>query len=191
MVHLRSHPLIRGLSALFLVLLMTSTAWATDKTVTPEDFAVGKLFKKYARHSATTFVNLSATALEGKQVYGIDSLSHVAILRIKSPTETLVRDVEETIETDKSLADDIQEAFAQGYLVSAAYRLHTDTKESVYLLYRYSVNEGHIVISYLQGRVDPKVIAGLVTQKTVRSPQKHRPNRTRPSKGYIKMARIQ
>ncbi len=166
MTQRRLRSLIRVPMLVILMALLALPALAAPSGVTPDDFAIGKLFKKYARHRKVTFVNLKGNALKDKAIYGIDSLTHVAILQISEPTKEFVQDMEKTIETDKSIADDIQEVFAQGYLISAAYRLHQEEGESVYLVYRYVFDDNHIIVSYLQGNVSNKAIAKLVNRKS-------------------------
>ena len=164
----RLQPSIRVPLLLILMALLALPAFAAPGGVTPDDFAIGKLFKKYARERKATLVNLKASALKDKTIYGIGNLTHVTILRLSRPTKEIVRDIEETIESDKALADDIQEVFAQGYLVSAAYRLHREEGEFVYLVYRYVFEDNNIIISYLQGDVDSKTIVKLVNRKTLK-----------------------
>lgn len=153
---------------MILMALLALPAFASRGGVTPDDFAVGRLFKKYARGRNATLVNLKASALKGKTIFGVGNLTHVTILQLSQPTKKVVQDVEETIESDKAIADDIQEVFAQGYLISAAYRLHQEEGESVYLVYRYVFEDNNIIISYLQGDVDSKTIAKLVNRKSLK-----------------------
>lgn len=180
MTRQRLHSFVRVPVLFCLMALLALPAFASPTEISPDDFAIGRLFKKYARHRKATFVNLRGEALRGKAIYGIDSLAHVTILQVSDPTKAFVQDVEETIETDKAIADDIQEVFARGYLISAAYRLHQDERESVYLVYRYVSEDNNIIVSYLQGNVSSKTIAQLVNRK---SPPKRKVTRL-PGRKY-------
>ncbi|MDO4770603.1 hypothetical protein [Porphyromonas sp.] len=181
----RLHTLIRVPLLFSLMIMLALPAFATDGSVSPSDFAIGSLFKKYARKSNATYVNLKGSVLIGRAIYGLDSLSHVVILQLNTPTQEVVKDVEETIESDKAIADDIQEVFAQGYLISAAYRLHRSPEESAYLIYRYDMDNSNIVLTYMQGNIDSKSISSIIRQKrAVRmqsSPKKNRESKHRPS----------
>lgn len=135
--------------------------------VEPEDFSVGNLFRKYARNSKTQLVNLDNKVLarKGGRLYGIDGLTRVVALTLKEPTEEMVLDVTRTIETDKRGSDDIQEVFAQGYLISAYYRLSMLQNESVYLLYRYDIERNQITLIYLQGRINNRQLLNMLHKK--------------------------
>ncbi len=133
----------------------------------PEDFSVGNLFRKYARNSKARLVNLDNKVLarKGGRLYGIDGLTRVMALTLKEPTEEMVLDVTRTIETDKQGSDDIQEVFAQGYLISAYYRLSQLQSESVYLLYRYDIERNRITLIYLQGRINNRQLLNMLHKK--------------------------
>lgn len=145
--------------ALICLLLMAplSQALASDPpTDMPTRYAVGRIFEKYALNKKATLVNLDRTALSDQRTrrsWNNGQLNRMIVLTLQSPTLGMVQDVEQAIIADKKGSADIQEVFAQGYLVSAYYKLSQADKLSTYLLYRYDETKNHIVLIYLEGEV--------------------------------------
>lgn len=153
---------------LLLLLMLWQPARAANAPADfPQNHAVSRIFKKYARHKSASLVNLEEATLKrkGGEVFGVKGLKRMITLTLKNPTAEMVKDVQQVITQDKRNSDDIQEVYDSGYLVSAYYRLDVSGANSSYLLYRYDRNRNHIILIYMQGEIDSEELLNLLHGK--------------------------
>lgn len=152
-----------------LLLCFSLVSFAAQGPVTvPQKYATERLFKKYARNKRAVLINLEKTYLDkkGNVFLNIHRVNRVITLTLKHPSMEMVRDVEDVINNDKKNSKEIQEVYAEGYLISAYYLIGQQDKNRIYLLYRYDLERNAITLIYLEGEIDSQELLNIIMSKS-------------------------
>lgn len=149
-----------------LLLLPTSLQAAEGDPLSPEHYRIGELFNKYAKAKHSSFVRIDSEALASlpRKPYNINGATQIITLILSQPTREIVEEVALSLEADRDESDDMQEVFANGYLISAYYRLAYNDTESAYLLYRYDLKRGRVVLIYLRGKITNQELMRIINR---------------------------
>lgn len=157
-----------------LMLLLSIPVFATEQADDDKgkEYAVTALFKKYGRHPSTSLVRIKGEVLlKGQNQFSkVRGIKEMTTLTLKIPTQKMASDVAEAIERDKEISDDIQEVYADGYLISAYYRLGKEGNNSIYLLYRYDLVRNRIALIYMTGEIDSRQLLALLHSNRRKQP---------------------